>query len=198
MLRVAGETFAERGYHGTSMDEVAARAGVTKPMVYLYFGSKESLYLAYIERAGAELLDRLRAAAPTSASADDRLSAGMEAFFAFVDERRAGWAVLYKEAAGQGGPLAAQVTELQRRITALIHAALIEGARAAGAANPVDATEPLAHAVVGAGERLANWWLDHPETPRPEVAATLTSLAWAGLEELLAKARGGSAKRHGA
>lgn len=185
MLTAAGEIFAEQGYHGTSMDEVAARVGVTKPMVYLYFGSKESLYLAYIERAGGELLDRLRKASPAGASAQDRLVAGVEAFFAFVDERRAGWAVLYREAAGQGGPLADQVAQLQRRVTALIQAALVDAARAAGVANADVATDRLAHAVAGAGEGLANWWLGHPEVPRASMAATLTSLAWAGLDELI-------------
>ena len=60
ILEVAGQVFAARGYHAASMEEIAARADVTKPMVYSYFGSKERLYLAYIERSGRELLDRMR------------------------------------------------------------------------------------------------------------------------------------------
>src|SRR3989442_2374525 len=57
MLDAAVAVFAERGYHGASMDEIAAGAGVTKPMVYSYFGSKEDLYLACIDHAGTRLME---------------------------------------------------------------------------------------------------------------------------------------------
>ena len=59
ILDVAGQVFAGAGYHSASMDEIAELAGVSKPMVYAYFESKERLYQAYIERAGGDLLDRL-------------------------------------------------------------------------------------------------------------------------------------------
>src|ERR1700734_976368 len=63
ILDVAGQVFARDGYHAASMDDIASGAEVSKPMVYAYFGSKERLYLAYIERTGGELLQRLMAAA---------------------------------------------------------------------------------------------------------------------------------------
>ena len=59
ILRVAGQVFAEGGYERASMDRIAALAGVSKPMIYAYFSSKEGLYLAYIERTGGELVHRL-------------------------------------------------------------------------------------------------------------------------------------------
>ena len=59
ILEVAGQVFAREGYHSASMAEIAELAGVSKPMVYAYFGSKEELYVAYINRMGGELLDRL-------------------------------------------------------------------------------------------------------------------------------------------
>src|SRR6202034_4153096 len=71
ILDVACGVFARDGYHGASMDEIAARADVSKPMVYAYFDSKERLYLAYVERTGRELLDRLvRSTRPEDAPLD--------------------------------------------------------------------------------------------------------------------------------
>ena len=62
ILEVAGQVFAEGGYERASMDRIADQAGVSKPMLYAYFGSKEGLYVAYIERTGGELVQRLVAA----------------------------------------------------------------------------------------------------------------------------------------
>src|SRR3954463_16390582 len=115
ILEVAGRIFAARGYHAASMDEIAAQADVTKPLVYAYFGSKERLYVAYIEAAGRELLERMggarrerlegrRAATDPAAPPRERLRAGILEFLAFVAERRDGWQVLQSEAAGAGGP----------------------------------------------------------------------------------------------
>ena len=70
MLAVAGEVFAERGFHAASMDEIAERADISKPMLYAYFGSKEGLYSAYMERVGGELL------AAMDAAVDPELAAG--------------------------------------------------------------------------------------------------------------------------
>jgi len=104
MLDVAGRVFAERGFHEASMDEIAEGAGISKPMIYSYFGSKDGLYFAYIELAGQRLLTRMDEAA---ASVDDsravdpeaRLLATSLAFFAHVDENREEWSVLFAELA---------------------------------------------------------------------------------------------------
>src|SRR5215212_2640227 len=98
ILAVAGHEFATRGYYAVSMDEAAEQAGVSKPMVYAYFGSKDGLYLAYVEQAGQDLLDRLRAAGAPSLAPQARLRAGVVEFLKFVADRRDGWAVLYAEA----------------------------------------------------------------------------------------------------
>lgn len=190
MLDVADAVFAARGYHAASMDEIAAGVGVTKPMLYSYFGSKEGLYLASVERSGGQLLARFREAGALDAPARDRLAAGIHAFFAFVDERREGWAVLYREAAAQGGPFAARVAVLRSRIASIVAGLLAEAAEEGELdAAPGDA-EGFAHAIVGAGESLANWWLGRPEVPRDEVAEQLLAFAWAGFGETTASGRG--------
>ena len=174
ILDVAGQVFAWAGYESASMDEIADRAGVSKPMLYAYFGSKEGLYLAYIRRSGGELVERLVAAAP----ADDRSTEGLRAriteFLAFVQEHANGWKVLFREVASTR-PFAEHVAELRERIVDAVRR-MVESSRPA---HVPPASDAIAHALVGAGESLANWWLDHPEVGREQVVEWYLSVVQA-------------------
>jgi AcrR family transcriptional regulator len=173
ILDVAGSTFARDGYHAASMDDIAAGADVSKPMVYSYFGSKQHLYLAYVERTGRELLDRLvRAGGP----ADDLLRARITEFLTFVEEHRDGWRVLFAEAVASW-PLAEEVADLRGRIAAAVRR-MIEDA---GLELGPEASDGIAHAIVGAGESLANWWLAHPAVPRDQVVDWYVGLVQAAV-----------------
>src|SRR3954453_2766375 len=88
MLRVAERAFAARGFHAASVDAIAEGAGISKPMVYAYFGSKEGLYRAVMEQGRARLFESLRAAADAGAAPDEQLWLGLQAFFTFVEERQ--------------------------------------------------------------------------------------------------------------
>lgn len=187
ILEVAGQVFAVEGYRGASMDAIAARADVSKPLLYSYFGSKQGLYLAYIENAGKGLREQMRQATGDDQPAEERLWAGVLAFFTFVDDHRAGWAVLYQEAASQGGPFAAEVAELRRRIAGTVARLLRQATDEIDPAADASAVaDSFAHAFVGAGESLANWWLDHPHVPLEDVARRLMDFAWLGLRQLIA------------
>ena len=164
---MAGAIFARAGYHSASMDEIADSAGVSKPMVYTYFGSKEGLYLAYIKRAGGELLERLIAARSPDPSPGARLRARITEFLSFVEEHRDGWRVLFGEI-GSTRPFAENVAALRERIADAIRR-LIEAGADSWPGYPPPASDAIAHAIVGAGESLANWWLDHPEVSRDDV-----------------------------
>jgi AcrR family transcriptional regulator len=165
ILDVAGQVFAVGGFYNGSMDEIASRAGVSKPMLYAYFESKEGLYAAYIERTGGELLTRLQASADATAPPVERLRARTREFLAFVEEHRDGWTVLFRELASSP-PLAEQVASLRLEITGAVQR-MIGGSVAT---LPDPDIEALAHMIVGAGESLANWWLDRPEVRRDQVA----------------------------
>jgi AcrR family transcriptional regulator len=169
ILDVAGQVFARAGYESAPMDEIADRAGVSKPMLYTYFGSKEGLYLAYIERAGGELLERLVRARAADRSPAAMLRARITEFLAFVEEHGDGWKVLFRELASTR-PFAERVAELRERIAGAIRR-MVEDGVAPCSGYPPPAADAIAHAVVGAGESLANWWLDHPEVSREEVVA---------------------------
>jgi AcrR family transcriptional regulator len=173
ILDVAGPVFAEHGYHATSMDEIAAGADVSKPMLYAYFGSKEGLYLAYLQRTGGELVQRLLRAGERSRAlpAQAQLRVPVDAFLTFVEEHRDGWTVLFRETTAIM-PVAEEVAWLRARIAGAVQRMLTAGG-ACDRGLPADA---IAHAIVGAGESIANWWLAHPEVDREQVAGWYVGL----------------------
>lgn len=186
MLDVAERVFAERGYHTASVEAIAEGAGITKPMVYAYFGSKDGLYLACVERARGRLFAAIDQAAPVEAAPDEALWRGLRAFFTFVAEERASWVVLFGEAMSHGGPFAAEAGRLRRQMARLVTQLLGEAAAAEGLEpERLQATEPLAYALVGAAESTAAWWTEHPEQSRDAVALRLMNLAWLGFGDLV-------------
>ncbi len=171
-LTVARALFAERGYAAVTMDEVAAAVGVTKPLLYNYFGNKEQLYIACMERAGDALTATVAEAVDATASPGEALGAGMRAFFAFLDSDRAAWAVLFDETLPRGGEVADRVTVYRGHIVELVSGSML-------AQLPQDLRdaarveiEALSAALLGAAEALARWWL-RTEALSAEAAAEL-------------------------
>ena len=193
ILRVAGQVFADGGYERASMDRIAALAGVSKPMLYAYFGSKEGLYLAYIERTGGELVHRLVNADrglgshPPDHPPTGRLRAVINEFLAFVQEHSDGWTVLFRELNARQ-PLAEQVSQLRAEVVGEVRR-MLESEGETDPAHPEPpwaglrppASEGVAEAIVGAGEALANWWLKKPEVPLQDVANWYVGLARAAI-----------------
>ena len=150
LLEVAEEVFAERGIAAASMDEIAERAGVTKPVLYDHFGSKDGLLAAVIDRAGAELGSAIETAVGGAADAPDALVRGLHAYFSFMRKHRAAWLALLNEAAT--GSAGADALERIREERARFIASLIE-AEVPGSDHARAMT--YAEAVIGACERLA-------------------------------------------
>jgi AcrR family transcriptional regulator len=186
ILGVAGRVFAEGGYERASMDRIASLAGVSKPMLYAYFGSKEGLYVAYVERTGAELVQRLVQADQTDGKPPHppRHRAVIGEFLAFVEEHRDGWTVLFRELNARR-PLAEQVAQLRSQIVAEVRR-MLEG-NGDGDGEPssfglrLPASEGVAEAIVGAGEALANWWLKQPDVQREDVIDWYVGLTGAAI-----------------
>src|SRR5882724_10867649 len=95
LLLVAVEVFGERGFHATSMDEVAEAAGVTKPVLYQHFPSKRALYRELLDDVDAQLVARLVTATSGVASGRERVQEGFAAYFRFVAENRSGVRLLF-------------------------------------------------------------------------------------------------------
>jgi AcrR family transcriptional regulator len=194
MLDAAVAVFSAAGFHDASMDEIATRAGISKPMVYAYLGTKEDLFLACLHREGTRLMEAVASAvAPADAPPlppDEQLWRGLRAFFTFVGAHRDGWRVLYRQARGTE-PFVAELAAMRARMVDVVCGLLsrviaTSGVAAGGgrAPRPVDVTA-MAYALVGAGESLADWAVDHSEEPPEATATRLMNLVWIGAGELL-------------
>jgi AcrR family transcriptional regulator len=177
MIAVAEEIFAERGYQATSMDEVAERVGVSKPMIYEYFGSKEGLLVACIRAARAELLTATMASVEGVGSAEEALRRGLVAFFEFTDSHRRSWKLLQAEAS-VAGPNAVDEIEAVRQQQTSVNATLFASFLPD---LPQTELEAYAEIVVGACERLSLWYVAREDVRAEEAAELIMRLVWFGL-----------------
>jgi AcrR family transcriptional regulator len=151
LVAVADVVFAERGVASSSMEEIAERAGVTKPVLYDHFGSKDGLLSAVVLRAGEELAAATLEAVQAATGPQDALASGLRAYFAFIDRRRASWLSLLTEAGVPGSAAAASLETVRDRQAELI--ARLLSVDVPGCDLP--RARLYAQVVVGACERLA-------------------------------------------
>lgn len=182
LLDVAESLFADHGYDGTSIERIARAAGVTRPVVYDHFGSKEGIYLACVRRAH----DRLQLAIAEGVvgiEADDferRLEAGLHACFRFIESDPSVWSVLFR-----GVALTGEVADEALRLRFAIVSAIAGLIGAAAPKIPQREVEAFAHALAGAGEQMERWWRRNPDISRAEVVGYFHRFAWRGLSQLL-------------
>lgn len=181
VLVAAHTLFAERGYAAVTMDEVAAEVGVTKPLLYNYFGNKEQLYIACMKRSGDALVTMILETVGDAGSPSEALNDGLRAFFAFLDADRAAWAVLFDETLPHSGVLADRVAEYRGRLIALVSESLLAQLPAKQRAAARIEVEALSTALLGAAEALARWWLRTEATSASEAAELLIATVEPGL-----------------
>ncbi|MFO7193829.1 MULTISPECIES: TetR/AcrR family transcriptional regulator [Thermocrispum] len=183
----AVEVFSRHGYHTASMDEIAEVAGVSKPMVYAYLGSKEELFAACIRREAQRLLKAIADGVRNDVEPDMQLWTGLRSFFHFVGSNRSSWMVLHRQALAVGGEFAEEVSQMRSRSIELVAALVVASGTRKGIGEQAEKSgEALAAALVGAAESLADWWLDHPGVPADVLASWLMNLVWLGFGDLVA------------
>ncbi|MGH3522196.1 MAG: TetR/AcrR family transcriptional regulator [Mycobacterium sp.] len=177
MLDAAVQMFSVNGYHETSMDAIAAEAEISKPMLYLYYGSKEDLFGACLNRELARFIDGVREDIDLEQSPKDLLRNTIVSFLHYIDTNRASWIVMYTQATSSQA-FAQTVREGRARIIDLVARLLQAGTR-----KPVpDADfEMMAVALVGAGEAVATR-LSTGDTDVDEAAELMINLFWRGLK----------------
>jgi len=184
LLDVGRALFAERGFDATSIEEVAARAKVSKPVVYEHFGGKEGLYAVVVDREVRSLLDRI-AAALTAGHPRELLEQAALALLDYIEGSTDGFRILVRDSpAGQStGSFASLISDVATQVEHLL-AAEFKSRRL----DPK--TAPLyAQMLVGMVALTGQWWLDSPKFKKVDVAAHLVNLAWNGLSGLEAKPR---------
>ena len=186
ILAGAMALFAERGYEGASMVEIARAAGITPAVVYDHFSSKAELQIELLERQTTELLGFVGAAlqdAPEDPAR--RMRIGVDAFFRFVEESSFAWRILFRDPPSDP-EVAAAYRRLDRLATAGIAAFIEAGAGEALAdyEDPARVAEMFAEALKMAQNGLASWWYEHPDVPRAEIVDRLLEFCWNGLGRL--------------
>jgi AcrR family transcriptional regulator len=188
IIDVAVGVFAKRGYHASSVDEIAELAGISKPMVYLYLDSKEGLFLACLRREADRLVTAFQDAARDAGAAPElRLYAGLSAFFAFVAEHRDSWVVLHRQASELTEAIAAAVAEARRAVMAEVAGLISAGISDSGRGDRLSAQDAdfVAHALVGAADSLTDWAERNPGQSPEAVALRLMNMVWVGMRQVL-------------
>ena len=175
LLAVALAVFADKGFHGASMNDVADAAGVTKPVLYQHFESKRELYLALIDEAGERLNQLIVAAASNASDPHEKVSRGVQAYFRWVAEDRESFVLLF----GDGGRRDEEFTEAVRLIEARIATAIAPMIRA-----EIDAEHQttLAHGIIGIAESTSRRLVQAGHSFDPDtVAHQVAEMLWGGL-----------------
>jgi AcrR family transcriptional regulator len=176
LLDVALDVFAQRGFHATSMNDIADAAGVSKPVLYQHFRSKRALYQELLEDVGGRLRDAIGKATSEADGPRQQVEAGFAAYFGFVAEQNAAFQLLF----GGGARRDEEFAEAVRRVEASIADAIAALIDVPGL--PESRRRVLAHGIVGLAEGMSRHWVMHGIEGDPDVlAAQAAALAWAGL-----------------
>ena len=183
LIGVGRQAFAERGFDGIAMEEIAARAGVSKPVVYEHFGSKEGLYQAVVR----EEMSRLEQTITESIQQGrwrERIERGVLALLTYVEEETDGFIILaHGQLPGQGRTY----STILNRVTAEVSHLLAEAFKHRGLDEAMAGL--YGQALVGTVSNSALWWLDERVPDKHTVAAHISNLCWNGLRGMEAQPR---------
>lgn len=179
LMDVGREVFAARGFEAASVEEIAARAGVSKPVVYAHFGGKDGLYEQVVEQEMADLLERITSAL-LGVSPRLLLEQAALALLGYIETDTEGFRILVRDSpvAASTGRFSGLLGEIATRVEHLLAAEFT-------ARGYEETLAPLyAQALVGMVALTGQWWLDVREPSRAAVADALVNLAWNGLAHL--------------
>jgi AcrR family transcriptional regulator len=177
--RVATELFAERGYAGTGMEDIARAAGVSAPVLYDHFPSKRDLHRHLLEQHFAELREIWRGASTEDVPPEQRWATALSAWFGYVQTHPYAWRMLFRETTGDpaAGALHREVADTSRALML----PLLARELATHAPHLLD----MAWEVLRAGlQGLALWWHEHQDIPREQVVAAAMNTLWLGFQRL--------------
>jgi AcrR family transcriptional regulator len=179
LIRVGREVFARRGYEAATIEEIADRGKVSKPLVYEHFGGKEGLHAVIVDREVQELLSRLRRALDGDGPRE-ALEQVVDAFLGYVEDEQAGFRVLVRDGpvGSGGGSLPSVLADVASSVEDLLEREL------KGRGYDRKMAPLLARALVGMVALTGQWWLDVGKPKRKTVTAQLVNLVWNGLKDL--------------
>ncbi len=179
LLDVGRTLLAERGFEATSIEEIAARAGVSKPVVYEHFGGKEGLYAVVVDREMRALLDRVTSAL-TGGHPRLLLEQAALALLTYIEEQTDGFRILVRDSpvVSSGGNFSSLLNDIASEVEYILAGEF----KARGFETKLAGL--YSRALVGMVALTGQWWLEARKPKRNEVAAHLVNLAWNGLSHL--------------
>ncbi|MGW6460779.1 TetR family transcriptional regulator [Streptomyces sp. NPDC055078] len=184
LLDIGRALFADKGFEGTSVEEIAAKAGVSKPVVYEHFGGKEGLYAVVVDREMRQLLDMVTGAL-TAGHPRELLEQAAFALLDYIERYTDGFRILVRDSpvAQSTGTFASLISDIATQVEDIL------GMEFKHRGFDPKLAPLYAQALVGMVALTGQWWLDARRPKKAEVAAHLVNLAWHGLDGLEAKPR---------
>jgi AcrR family transcriptional regulator len=180
LIGIGRTVFAERGYEAASVEEIAERADVSKPLVYEHFGGKEGLYAVIVDREVRTLVDSILSALDVTTHPREAVEGSALAFLTYIEEHREGFQILVRDA--PVGTTTGTLPSVLGEVAARAESILAQHFKARGYEPKL---APLyARALVGMVTLVGQWWLDSGKPKRAEVVAHIVNLAWNGLKDL--------------
>lgn len=172
ILDVAAEEFGARGYGRGSVERIAKAVGVSRAMIHTYFDTKDGLYLACLDRAGARLVAAVEAVQDPETDPMTRALNTVSAILATLEPRRHDWRVLYDPSLPSDAPVHKHAQRYRRRLAELGAIGTSEVLAATGADDPADA-ELVTHLWLDVVGSTVRWWLDRPDETAADVRKRL-------------------------
>lgn len=177
LLAAAQQVFVANGYHAAAMDDIAERAGVSKPVLYQHFPGKLELYLALLDTHCDGLVERVRTAMAATSDNRERVSNAMKAYFDFVDHESEAFRLVFESDLRNEPAVRERMDRVEQGCIAAI-ADTIMGDTGVSRAR----AELLASGLVGAAETAARFWLaGGRQVAKPEAEQLVAALAWRGI-----------------
>jgi len=177
LLRAAREVFVAQGYHAAAMDDIAERAGVSKPVLYQHFPGKLDLYLALLETHASELVRAVRHAMSSTADNMLRVHNAVSAYFDYVDSEGEAFRLVFESDLRNEPSVRALVARMETQVNDAIADTI-----AADTGLTRERAQLLSVGLTGMSEITARWWLDNDRIlPKDEAVLLVESLAWGGI-----------------
>jgi len=177
LLGAVQEVFVAQGYHSAAMDDIAERAGVSKPVLYQHFPGKLELYVALLDQHCESLLEAVRAALASTTDNKQRVAATMDAYFAYVEDEGGAFRLVFESDLTNEPAVRERVDRVALQCAEAVCEVIAEDT-----ALPEDQAMLLAVGLGGVSQVVARYWLSSGSVvPREQAVQLLTSLAWRGI-----------------
>jgi AcrR family transcriptional regulator len=177
LLAAAQQIFVAQGYHAAAMDEIAERAGVSKPVLYQHFPGKLELYLALLDTHCDAIIAKVRDAMLATPDNKERVKGAVRAYFDFVDHEGEAFRLVFESDLRNDPHVRERVERVEQGCIAAVTDTIISDT-----GFDTDGAQLLASGLVGAAGQSAQFWLANGRrTPKPEAEALVAALIWRGI-----------------